>query len=527
MAEYKFTYTASDTAPDVQTGQVDVSELDKLTAIVDFTDADSGVRFFHDGKGTLYCVLLDANQNIVTSNGKIDLRNVRQDVKFEDGKEYTMESSGSAFKLIGFDQQLAGSSEIVIDDQGFGMDSGEPKASAPGGNTAAESDSAAEDAATEAEKSAAETETEASETETEASETEAPAASEEEQSVDAAEVQADVSSDGEVNLIATAAQEDGLAVEALTETVEPVPVKTEGGNGILVWAICATAVAVAAAAACALLLKKAADSDKTRKIKDTELKSLQRSAEDKTTALTKGQERIRELENQLADANTKINELRDEANTKAAAVASAHERLESRPTTEELQEANARAEELQQKYDTLYIRTRDLMRENEQYAARIRELEHGGAAASSAPAAADTPDAAPAEPAASVNEPDAFLICTSESELGKYSDPTFVAPASSMAGEGTMLNQAPFRRASLVVIGGKAYLNPHFFRALGEGMENYTNLAGLGGVFETEGLGSSAVTYRLSEIVPAKVSYDAATDAFHVDQRGKLVLRIG
>jgi hypothetical protein len=83
------------------------------------------------------------------------------------------------------------------------------------------------------EEAAALTETETvteAETETEASETEAPAASEEEKSVDTAEVQADVSSDGEVNLIATAAQEDGLAVEALTETVEPVPVKTEGGK---------------------------------------------------------------------------------------------------------------------------------------------------------------------------------------------------------------------------------------------------------------------------------------------------------
>lgn len=521
MADYEFKYTASGSQPGVQAGSVDVSDLNKLTAIVDFTDADSGVRFFHDGNKTLYYVMLDTEQNVITgADGKAELKVAKDDLELNDGDTCSIFTEGATLLMSypGHEREMLGSV--------FSLDNGDVKMSDTIANAAAAdapADERAEDAATEAESSeAAETEAEAS---SQAEETEAA------KPVDAADVLGAASSEEEQNLIATAVQdaygsdEDAVAaVESHTEVPVTPPAKQEGSNGVLVWAICATAAAVAAAAACALLAKKVGDSEKSRKLKETELKSLQRSVDDKTSAFTKGQDRIRELENQLSDANARIDELRDEAKTTAAAAASELERLESRPSEEALQEANARTEKLQQDYDTLYIKARTLMRENEQYAARIRELEQG--APSAAPASQKTEDVS-ADPAVSENEPDAFLICTSESELEKYADPAFVAPASSMTGEGTMLNKAPFRRASLVVVGKKAYLNPHFFRALSSGMESYSNLAGLSGVFEMEGLGSTAVKYRLSEIVPAQVSYDAATDAYHVDQRGKLVLRIG
>ena len=513
MANYEFKYTAAGTAAGVKAGPTALGDLEKLTKIADFTDADSGVRFFHDGNGTLYYVMLDAEQQVIAADGQADLRVAREGLELNDGDVCSIFSEGATLQISypGHERESLGSDFSLDNGDVQVLDAGETKA-------APESESAAE--------------TEAEDTETAGTEPAEESAAEESEDmpVDAADLMGAATE--APNLIATAApaQEDAqeeIVTEAVTEI--PAAVPEGGGNGVLVWAICATAAAVGLGVLCAYFAKKVGDSTKSRKLKDTELKSLQRSVEDKTTAYTKGQERIRELENQLADAHAQVDDLRDQAKTSAAAAASELERLESRPSEEAFEEANQRADKLQQEYDALYVKARTLMRENEQYAARIRELEQGApaAAAPAGNAAAASETAAPGTGAAQDAGPDAFRISTSEEELAKYSDQVFAAPASTMTAEDTVLNKAPFRRASLVVLGGRAYLNPYFFRALSEGMENYTNLAGLGGVFEMEGLGSSAVKYRLSEIVPANVSYDAATDSYHVVQRGKLVLRIG
>ena len=78
-----------------------------------------------------------------------------------------------------------------------------------------------------------------------------------------------------------------------------------------------------------------------------------------------------------------------------------------------------------------------------------------------------------------------------------------------------------------MVLNGKAYLNPYFFRSLSSGMESYSNLAVLRGVFDIDGLGSNAMKYQLIEIVPAEVSFDEAANQYRLVQRGKLVVRIG
>lgn len=178
-------------------------------------------------------------------------------------------------------------------------------------------------------------------------------------------------------------------------------------------------------------------------------------------------------------------------------------------------------------YETLSIRVRDLQRENERYAARIRELEQkDGTPMSQHPE--PLPDAG--QPPAKTTVPTGsvpYRISTCTEELEKYPDTVFAAPTSSMITGMTVLNKAPFRRAPLVIINEKAYLNPHFFRSLKSGTESCSSFTGLDSVFEIEGLGGNTMTYGLGDLTPAEVSHDAAADTYRVEQPGKLVLHIG
>ncbi|MCR4645536.1 MAG: hypothetical protein K5695_09045 [Oscillospiraceae bacterium] len=492
---------------------VSVADLDNMTAIADLKGSEGGARLFYDGKGNIYGVRLDAEQNVIEQGGKIDLITLKSGLdQVDENTELSVKMEGNTIVV----SRWTDDRETLISGDQLGLNGNITVAEAPASSqTSAADEASQEDGETAPEETDEVTEAEPAETKPETE-----AAEEEEQ--------------GAVLTIGaeSAEEETDAAIIATWATVTTEPaVKPSGGNGVMIWAIGATVAAAIAIAGCVLLFKKSADNEKTKKLKDTELKALQRSVDDKTTAFSKGQERIRELETQLAEANEKINALRDEANTSAQVIADERQKLEQLPTEEDLHTARSKAEELQQRYDELYIRARELHRENEQYAARIRELEQGGAAAAGiAKAAAPAAEPAPAEtPESSVasSGADAILISTSVAELEKYPDPVFAAPTSSMVSDTKTLNKAPFRRAQLVIIGGKAYLNPHFFRGLGSGMESYANLSGLDSVFETDGLTSNAMKYRLSALTPAEVSYDAASDTYHVDKPGKMVLHIG
>ncbi|MBR3630062.1 MAG: hypothetical protein IKN55_06280 [Oscillospiraceae bacterium] len=517
MAKLEFTYKASGTRPDVQEGMVEIGDLDKLTAIGDMLDMDSGVRFFHDGNGTLYYVKLNEKGEIAVSGGKADLKAAKSGLKMQDGENCSIFTEGATLLLA-----YSENDRETLGSENFELNNGDVKTAEAGPSVPAAEETSDGASETAGETSAAE-ETSAAQQDsaTEASETEAET-SEEAAETSAAETEAQ-------GFIATAAPredaEDSFVVtEALTE-IPAVPQTDSGaGNGVLGWAIGATVAAVALAAVCAVLAKKMADGNSSRKLKDTELKSLQRSVEDKTSAYNKGQDRIHELEKELRESREEIASLQDAAKASEAQAASERELLERRPSEEALQEATAKAERLQREYDELYLSTRSMQREKEQLEERIRELEQRSAAVPEQP---EEPETAPEETAVDNAEPDAFLISTSETALEKYKDLVYVAPTGSVVADEAVLNRAPFRRASLVVIGEKAYLNPYFFRSLSSGLENYSNLAGLRSVFDIDGLGSSAVKYRLIEIVPAQVSLDEAANAYHLVQKGKLTVRIG
>lgn len=501
---FGFTYKSAPAAAVADGDILDEAGLGKLTALADFVGDEGGVRFYYDNESKIYAVKLNADQNVAGQDGKAELFEVpfKGAVTLEDGATYKLAMEGSSMALRRDGEYNPAPLEDLGSRMNMQLINNVLKAKEiKTGDTVAEAETAA------AEESQAE-ETQAEESraeETQAEATQAPEAAKTEAGETAAEETAEAETEAETQQVITTIGADTQA---------------PSDNGTLIWAIGATVAAVAAIAFCGFLLSKLSKSGKNKKTDSAQLASLQRTLDDKSSAYEKLQKRAKELEGELEEANAAFNELQEETISRAASTSA---ELENRPSAEDLDAANARAEKLQQQYDEMYTRNRQLMNEREQYIQKIRELENGAKA--SAAAAAVTP--AEETASGSTDGINGILLSTSEKELEKYADAQYLAPATSMTADGVTLSRAPVRRAPIVVIGNEAYLNPYFFRDLGKGMESYSNLTGVKAVFETEGLSGASVKYGLSAIIPAAVSYDAASGTYRVDKTGHLVLKIG
>lgn len=158
--------------------------------------------------------------------------------------------------------------------------------------------------------------------------------------------------------------------------------------------------------------------------------------------------------------------------------------------------------------------------ENEKLSARVKELEPMLETYLKEQEAKKQAEEAARAAASSSYE---MRVSTTTAEVEKHPDAKYLVTNSGFDGNVRISDNAPRKKAYFVMIDGKAYPNPYFFKDLLTGKQSHNTLQQLRSLFDIDGLDDPQRTYRLVSVEPAQIFVpDQSKKAYEVKQKGKL-----
>lgn len=187
---------------------------------------------------------------------------------------------------------------------------------------------------------------------------------------------------------------------------------------------------------------------------------------------------------------------------------------------QQLEAAGDQTKALEDEKKKLNEKVKEMTEENAKLSARVKELEPQLEEYLKEQEAKKKAEEAARAAASSSYE---MRVSTSTAEVEKHPDAKYLVTNSGFDGSVRISDNAPRKKAYFVMIDGKAFPNPYFFKELLTGKQSHNTLQQLRSLFDLEGLDNPQMTYRLVSVEPAQIYVpDQSKKAYEVKAKGKL-----